>query len=275
MNQVNSPPADRNEPFFASHARDFYELNAAAYNSDFNRKFYERIAKALVAEVEDTAVSGAVLEVGAGTGFATAVLRERYPRAEITALEPSGTMAVRGRAYVPQADWVEKPLNGFHWKRTGLVFASMSYHWLTRPERSALTAAAADGVLALAVAVTDRPEDGEETELPENAADGNRALKRLVYRLRPSVSWSRADRRARAVTDELEDGFREVTREYVTFDETFDSGSELIDTLNNRGSLLALFSSRREEARRELARTFDLEGPATFRWRVALIVGRS
>ncbi len=266
--------AGKDAPFFTTRARDFYENNAAAYDSAVNRRFYERIATALAAKVSDSPVFKAVLEIGAGTGFATAVLHERYPQAEITALEPSRAMTARGRTYVPQADWIEKPLSDFNWERTGLVFASMSYHWLTQPERSKLKAAATDGVLALAVAVTDRPED-EEEEMPKNAANGNQALKRVAYHLRPSTSWSRADRRARTVTHELKDGFREVTREYVTFDETFDSGRELIDTLDYRGSLLALFSSRRDEARRELARTLDLERPAAFRWRAALIVGRS
>ncbi len=260
---------------YAARPSDFYEQHAAVYDSDINRKFYERIAWALAAKVGDSQELKTLLVVGAGTGFATAILHRRYPLAKITALEPSGAMAARGRIFVPHAQWIERPLNDFECQHARLVFASMSYHWLTAAERSKLMEAAADGVLALAVAVTDRPEGSDEAEMPAKATDGNRALRRLAYRLRPSGSWSRADRRARAVTDKLEDSFREVTREYVTFDEMFDSGQELIDTLNNRGSLLALFSSRRAQARRELARTIDPEGPAAFRWRVALIVGRS
>lgn len=275
MPKYSRPPDDQLEPFSATRARDFYEHNAAAYDRGVNRTFYRKIAKALVHQMTDVLEFESILEVGAGTGFATSVLRERYPQAEITALEPSAAMTARGRTTVPRANWIERPLSNFDWKQTGLVFASMSYHWLSQPERSELTDAAADGVLALAVAVTDRPESGEEENMPENAADGNRAIKRLAYRLRPSVSWSRADRRARAVTEKLEDRFRDVTREYVTFDETFASGRELINALDHRGSLLALFSFRREDARRELAHTLDLEKPAAFRWRIALIVGQS
>ncbi len=255
-------------------ARDFYNEQADDYDQPGNSAFYEAIAGALVGRLGSQTFQR-ILEVGAGTGFATTVLRDQSPRASITALEPAQAMAARGRKRVPEAHWVEQSLLEHDGSGYDLVFASMAYHWLDSSERVRLNQLAADGILALALAVTD-PQDSDQSETASALTqNGNILLRRLAYRLRPAISWSRTARRSGLVIEELESAFASVERTYLTFTETFQTGDEYVNTLSHRGSLLALFSSRADEAHRELSSAVDQSSPASFKWRVALIIARN
>jgi SAM-dependent methyltransferase len=253
---------------------DFYNEQAADYDQPGNSSFYENVASALVGRLGSQTFQR-ILEVGAGTGFATTVLRNHSPRASITALEPAQAMAARGRRRVPEAHWVEQSLLEHDGDGYDLVLASMAYHWLDLSERVRLNELAVDGTLALSLAVTD-PQDSDQPEpVAKRMQNGNILLRRLAYRLRPAISWSKADRRSGLVIAELESAFASVEWTYLTFTETFRTGEDYVNTLRHRGSLLALFSSRAEEAHKELSSTVARSRPTTFKWRIALIVARN
>jgi SAM-dependent methyltransferase len=84
--------------------------------------------------LDDVAALGRrALEVGAGTGKATAGLLARG--VEVTALEPSAEMAAVGRRLNPGATWVVSGLEDFDGDdRFDLVYAAQSWHWVD-PER--------------------------------------------------------------------------------------------------------------------------------------------
>jgi SAM-dependent methyltransferase len=84
--------------------------------------------------LDDVAALGRrALEVGAGTGKATAGLLERG--VEVTALEPSAEMAAVGRRLNPRATWVVSGLEDYAGEGGfDVVCAAQSWHWVD-PER--------------------------------------------------------------------------------------------------------------------------------------------
>jgi SAM-dependent methyltransferase len=105
---------------------------------------------ALVDDVVGLAGGHDALEVGAGTGKATAAFVARGLR--VTALEPSPEMAAVGRRLVPDAEWVVSGIEEFASEpRFDLVYAAQAWHWVD-PARGFARARAAlrpGGLLAL------------------------------------------------------------------------------------------------------------------------------
>lgn len=259
---MRSGSADRSTP------SRFYEREVQRYDTPGNRIFYQTIAAGLLETITDPERIGTILEIGAGTGFATKVLRQRYPRARIVALEPSQSMTERGRCRVPDALWRSEPVYAADPGRFNLVFSSMSYHWLSEHERQVIAKSACGGRLAIAVSVVDRP--GAADDLG-GVPDGNERLKQVVYKVREKTPWSRSDRRTDRLVEAVGRNFHKVTYDHLSINETFGDAREFADTLFSRGSLLALFSTHAPEAYKELLSINDATGPISFRWKIALI----
>ena len=110
--------------------------------------------------LDDVAALGhRALEVGAGTGKATAGLLARG--LDITALEPAPGMAAVGRRLNPGATWVQSGIEEYETgERFDLVYAAQSWHWVD-PGRGFARAHALlrpGGWLAL---FWNRPRDGD------------------------------------------------------------------------------------------------------------------
>jgi SAM-dependent methyltransferase len=128
--------------------------------------------------LEEVAALGRdALEVGAGTGKATAGLLARG--LQITALEPSPEMAAVGRRLNPGATWVVSGLEDHETdERFDLVYAAQSWHWVD-PERGFARAHALlrpGGWLAL---FWNRASDGDPAQ--------RRALDAVYARLAPEL----------------------------------------------------------------------------------------
>lgn len=100
---------------------------------DRNAALYDRVRpsypEALVDAVIARAPGKRVLEVGAGTGKATAVFAKRD--LAITALEPGAAMASLLRANVPAVTVVESTFEAFSaTERFDLVYAAQAFHWV-------------------------------------------------------------------------------------------------------------------------------------------------
>jgi SAM-dependent methyltransferase len=131
--------------------------------------------------LDDVAALGRrALEVGAGTGKATAGLLARG--VAVTALEPSAQMAAVGRRLSPGATWVVSGIEDFASDvRFDVVYAAQSWHWV-EPERGFARAHEAlrpGGRLAL---FWNRAGDGDPAQ--------RRALDAIYARLAPDLGRS-------------------------------------------------------------------------------------
>lgn len=238
---------------------DFFGAVAAVYDRLEHQIFYERVAGELLALLPDTIAPGTILEAGAGTGFATAMLARRFPGAAIEALEPSVAMAARGRIRVPMATWRNLPLAVRDAGSFDLVFSSMASHWFTVGEQEKLiNMVAPAGCLALAVPV------------PGAGMAGNRLLKQLLGRQPGQRLWTRAARRPEVMALRLERRFSQVRMRRMSLREDYPDAAALATALYTRGVLHALFGSGAARAREAMA---GEDAPAIgFEWPLLLIV---
>ena len=245
----------------------FYSRVAGNYHQPPHRRFYSRVAAKLLARVPHDIKARSILEVGAGTGFATRAIREHFPEAGLTALEPAEEMLRRGKEEVPEADWVCCPLSDFPETGFDLVVASMSYHWLDASEREKLIRLAADGLLALAV-----PVSGAGGSL-EGDLDGNRALKETARRFSGAGNWQRSVRREGEVAGPLRASFTEVRTFTRRLSEDYEDWARLASSLHARGVFYALFNGRTPAAMAEFISAGQSGGrDAAFGWDICLLV---
>ncbi|MBE0428443.1 MAG: methyltransferase domain-containing protein [Thermoleophilia bacterium] len=243
---------------------DFFQQNAADYDTPFHGAFYRRVAAKLIGMIPSRISPSSILEIGAGTGFATRLLEERFPKARVMALEPSPEMLARGRRRAAGADWLCQPLNGMPPGNFDLVFSSMSFHWLDEHEREKMIRLAGGGVLAMALPAAGGPR-----------LKGNTAMLELARRLHEpgkdrKGTLPRRIRHPRNMVSVLEKHFRRTSRESLSLPERYYTIEELARSLHTRGALYALFEDKAELAGRLLAARQD--GNIEFNWQIALFV---
>ena len=118
------PEVLENDVLTREDRRVSFERNAAVY--DRVRPSYP---EALIDAVIARAPGKRALEVGAGTGKATALFAKRD--LSITAIEPSAAMASVLRANVPSVTIVESTFEDFDSPdRFDLVYAAQAFHWV-------------------------------------------------------------------------------------------------------------------------------------------------
>ncbi|RJX17474.1 MAG: methyltransferase domain-containing protein [Ammonifex sp.] len=155
---------------------EVFSTHSHIYATAENERFYTRIAAALAEKVSSRLAPGKILEVGAGTGAATIILKRYFPKAEILATDPSREMLAHNR---------QKGLEGVRHaclraedasrldEKYDLIFGNICYHWFkpgTARELSRLLTPA--GVLAFST-----PTSGQEK------GDGNLIMFRICREL--------------------------------------------------------------------------------------------
>jgi len=232
---------------------DFYNKNAEGYNLLIHQGFYGRIAEELLRVISKNFAPNSILEIGAGTGFATAKLKERYPQAKITCIEPSPAMLSKAKEKFSTITWQEKSLYDFTFgEHFDLIFCSMAAHWLTEQEWQILFNVPVN-CLALAL-----PTSSDNTK--NNPA--NMLLKKLVFKLKAKPNWPKESRHL----DYPE--IRQVKVYNLSFEEEFATPKELAESLYTRGVLMALFDNKAKEAKQQLERDLNSN---YFSWHFKLI----
>ncbi|MEV0278726.1 class I SAM-dependent methyltransferase [Streptomyces sp. NPDC050610] len=129
-----------------------HSFNAAAAQYAANRPSYPPSVLDAVAEIAGFPLAGArVADVGAGTGIATALLRERG--AEVVAVEPGDGMAAELRRALPDVPVVRGDGNALPFAAASrdLLTYAQSWHWtdIARSVPEALRVLRPGGALAL------------------------------------------------------------------------------------------------------------------------------
>ena len=114
--------------------------------ADWNAGAYDRFAQPRQRAARDLVLAvpeidaGLITDLGCGSGLSTELLQERWPQADITAVDRSPAMLARARERVPQARVVEADIGDTNqWSSAAaqdLLLANASLHWL--PEHDTL-----------------------------------------------------------------------------------------------------------------------------------------
>jgi trans-aconitate 2-methyltransferase len=94
-----------------------------------------------------------VYDLGCGAGNVTAVLLQRWPRAQIIGVDDSAAMLEQATKALPQVRWVQHSLNGWRPERQGdVIYSNAALHWLPNHQQlfpTLVQALAPRGVLAI------------------------------------------------------------------------------------------------------------------------------
>ncbi len=109
-----------------------FDRAATAY--DQSATVQAQIADALVKRARPSFAPQDVLDIGCGTGFATAVIAGRWPGAAITALDSSSAMLREAQRKVPHLKPVTGDAAGVDLsQKFDLIVSSMALQWLPQP----------------------------------------------------------------------------------------------------------------------------------------------
>lgn len=78
-----------------------------------------------------------IVDLGAGAGNVTKLIKERWPEANVTGVEGSAEMVAAGRKAAPDVEWSHEDLGDWHPARQyDLIYSNAALHWL--PNHAAL-----------------------------------------------------------------------------------------------------------------------------------------
>jgi len=250
--------------------RSIYQKIAPIYEHPANCLFYQRIAESLCQLINEFAKHKFqsihhILELGAGTGLATQVLRRYFPRADILVTEPCLEMLkVAKEKNISKVKYLvlkaeDAPILR---QRYDLIFGSFCYHWFEKNTAMRLKKCLKpDGLLAFSI--------------PVNCADGvlgNRLLIK-IYRalkkhyglsLKPALNFKR-------ILKEFA-GFNLYYR-LLSFTETHPAHA-WGQILRSRGSWQCLFGELAKEAEM-LWQEYSNKKEIPLKWHIMLLVGEN
>ena len=233
------------------------KARAERYDREVNRRFY---GGALAKLLDGTpALRGQGLDLGCGTGFSTEVLVARQPDVCWQGVDCSPDMLslARGKRELVGISFREAPAEAlpFADESFDVVVASFSWHWFG-------PAAAAEVRRVL------RPRGWLLAAVPvryPSRARGNRLLAReLLARRRRFVSRASQGMRIAQLPALLPPPVRLARQDVMVESERFADGREMLDVLDSRGSLAAIFGSEPPTA-------VVAPSPVDFEWPFAVV----
>lgn len=243
----------------------FYNKLANMYENPANSLFYSRIAKALCTLLDEDFSPQTILELGAGTGLATQVLRRRFPKADILSTDPSIHMLNLACAkQIPGVKYIalkaeEAPCLK---QKFDLIFGNFCYHWFVPGTASMLKQCLTPhGLVAFSI--------------PVNRANGFWGNKLLVKIYRTIKSHHSSPTKSRLNSKHLLSefiGFK-LKQFLFSFTEIY-SAREWANILRSRGSWHYLFGPFEQEAEK-LWQEYMWENTKAIplQWHVVLMVG--
>ncbi|MBN2574001.1 MAG: class I SAM-dependent methyltransferase [Deltaproteobacteria bacterium] len=226
---------------------------ARRYESEGNRAFY-RAAMARLLEGAP-GFQGQGIDLGCGTGFSTEVLLAERPRVAWHAIDASAAMLAiaRGKPGLAQVDLRQACAEALPYADASfdVVVASFSWHWFGERAGQEVRRVLRPGGYVLAGVPVRRA----------SRVRGNRLLAReLLARRRRFVAKTSQGLRFAEVPRLLPGPFRVARHELVVETERFADGRELLDVLDSRGALAAIFGES-PPAVLEAAGSIDFEWP--------------
>jgi SAM-dependent methyltransferase len=232
-------------------------VRAERYDRDGNRSFYRRALAHVLEEAPN--LSGQGLDLGCGTGFSTELLVERFPRLAWHGADCSNAMLALARDkpglrrvtfHEARAEALPFPSSTFD-----VVVASFAWHWFGDGAGAEIRRVLRPGGWVLAGVPLRRP----------SRASGNRALARVLmagreHFVRKPSQGLRFDE-ARGV---LPGPVRIARHELIVETEQFSDGKVLLDALDSRGALAAIFGAHPPLA-------IEATGPLIFEWPFAVL----
>lgn len=108
-------------------------FDAAATTYDSNSALQRRVADELIGQARTTRPK-TILDIGCGTGHLTKRIAERWPEAQITALDVSRAMLDEVARKLPNARTIRCDAAAIASSQTyDLIFSSMALHWMPDP----------------------------------------------------------------------------------------------------------------------------------------------
>jgi SAM-dependent methyltransferase len=230
---------------------------AVRYDCAGNRAFYQSVLARLL-DGAPGLTSGRVLDLGCGTGFSTEILLQRFPDLECVGVDVSAPVIARAqskpalaRTRFVHAAAESLPFEDGHFD---LVVSNFAWHWFGETARQEVARVLRPGGWLLVSAPLRQL----------SRASGNRWLARELLASRHHLHRAqsqgfRLDDLARA----LPTGLCVRRLDASVIDENFASARELLDTLDSRGSLFAIFGSHPPAA--------PAGGALEFEWHVGLV----
>ncbi len=248
-----------------------YDQVASSYDQPRHHFFYGHLAEKLCIMAKKHVQPESILDVGCGTGISTVEIIKHFPGAEVTALDRSLSMLdlARKKEDIGAATFCygqTKDLRVSE-KRSDLIIANMSYHWLSSGDRLALRDAVKEkGILVMSFPLI----------MPFPKKEGNSLLLTIFRRLKEiqpawhplrgtrGLNWNEVVRGL--------PGLVPIRFERYCMEERFRRASDFLEVLRVRGVFFGFFGNRAAVAEKVARALLRKDEAISYTWPIGIAI---